>query len=139
MKFDFAMLADAAQVVEGKLYIQGGGLTRITAPSLPWMQPFGLCMRLWPESPSETASGDHPFSVEITDPNGTVTFSAELSVQLVLPDATRDPGEDAAVVIAVTLGGLPVQTYGLHKIKLRLDDAETEVRVAVVPASLPPA
>ena len=134
MKFDFAMLADAAQVVEGKLYVQGGALTRIAAPSLPWLQPFGLCMRLWPEGPDEGGPGDHQFSVEITDPNGNVTFAHELPIQLVRPNLPLAPGEDAAVIIAVTLAGLPVQSYGLHKIAIRLDDARTEVPVTVVPA-----
>jgi hypothetical protein len=39
MELETILLADAASTAEGKLYVHGGGLTRLTPPMLPWLHP----------------------------------------------------------------------------------------------------
>ena len=52
-RVDCFLLADAAQVVNGKLYILGGGWARLTVPSVPDTRPFELAVRVvvpWTET-----------------------------------------------------------------------------------------
>lgn len=40
MILESLLLADNAAAAGGKLYVHGGGITRITPPTLPWVQPL---------------------------------------------------------------------------------------------------
>ena len=133
MRFDFVLLADAAQVLEGKLYIQGGGLTRLTAPTVPWMQPLAICMRL--ESvDDDDLSRDWQFEVAVFGPDENVLAEHRTPIALHRPDMAIAEGEQAGVVLlALTLSGLVVHSYGPHKVRVAIDGAEEELRFAVVP------
>lgn len=53
MEIDFLILADAAQVAEGKLYLMGGGWDRIAVNTLPAMQMVGIAVGIvipWTET-----------------------------------------------------------------------------------------
>lgn len=133
MRFDFAMLADAAQVVEGKLYIHGGALTRITAGALPWTQPIAMGMRLEPDA-DDDLSREFRFRLTVVGPDSDVLAEHETPLSLQRPQA--DPpaeGEPLGVVLGLTLNGLVFRSYGLHRITLGFDGAESELRFAVVP------
>src|SRR5947209_6484755 len=69
VRFDFALLADFAQVAEGKLYIQGGAFTRVNATSLPWVFPLAIAIRLEP-APDDDLAQEWQLELAITGPDG---------------------------------------------------------------------
>ncbi len=69
MEIEYAFLADAAQVSEGKLYVLGGGFNRIWARSFPITHPsmsvvvkINLHHMEWDRP--------HRFEIELWDPDG---------------------------------------------------------------------
>lgn len=134
MRFDFALLADAAQVVEGKLYIQGGGLTRMTATSVPWAQPLAICMRLEPDA-DDDLSREWEFSVAVLGPDDMPITEARVPVTLHRPELVVAEGERPGVLLALTISGLVVRSYGPHRVRLAVDGAEMELSFAVVATS----
>jgi hypothetical protein len=136
VRFDFALLADAAQVVEAKLYVQGGGLTRLTATSVPWMQPLAVCMRLAPD-PDDDLGREWQFEVAVLGPEENAIFAHRTPVTLRRPAIAVAEGEQPSVLLAVTLGALMFHGYGPHRVTLALDGAETELPFVVVPPEAP--
>lgn len=132
MRFDFALLADAAQVVDGKLYVHGGGLTRLNAASLPWVQPLSVCMRLGPDA-HDDLSREWQFEVVVIGPEDNPIFAHRTPIRLQQPAIAIAEGEQPGVLLALTLGALVVHAYGPHRVTLALDGAETELPFAVVP------
>lgn len=131
MRFDFALLADYAQVVDGKLYVQGGGLTRFTAPSVPWMQPVAVCMRLEPAA-NDDLSREWQFGFAVLDPGDAVITEHQTPLTLHRPETEVAEGERRGVLVALTLSGLVIQRYGPHRVRLTIDGAKTELPFAVV-------
>ena len=134
MRFDFALLADAAQVVDGKLYVQGGGLTRLTAASVPWMQPVAVCMRLSPDA-EDDLSREWQFTVVVTGPEQDPIFSHNALLMLHRPPIEAAVGEEPGVLLALTISVLMVRSYGPHRLTLTVDGAQADLRFAVVPAT----
>ena len=58
------LIADAAQVADGKLYILGGGLTAVG----PRPQPMGVAIRI--EVPWDRANVSHEWRIELLDEDG---------------------------------------------------------------------
>jgi hypothetical protein len=58
------MLADAAQEVNGKLYVLGGGWS-VTGPDLP---PMAIAIKL--DVPWSAANEEHQFTLELIDQDG---------------------------------------------------------------------
>ena len=58
------LLADAAQVADGKLYILGGGLTAVG----PRPQPMGVAIRI--EVPWDRANVSHEWRIDLLDEDG---------------------------------------------------------------------
>ncbi len=132
MRFDFALLADYAQVVDAKLYVQGGGLTRLNVPSLPWMQPVAVCMRLEPDDDDDLGR-EWQFGIAVLGPGEVLIAQHETPLTLSRPETEITEGEERGVLVALTLSGLVVQAYGPHRVRLSLDGADTELTFAVVP------
>jgi hypothetical protein len=131
VRFDFALLADYAQVVDGKLYVQGGGLTRLTAPSVPGMQPLAICMRLEP-APNDDLTRERQLGLTVLGPDDALITEHRTPLMLHRPDADVAEGEPLGVLVALMLSGLVVQAYGPHRVRLSVDEAEAELRFAVV-------
>jgi len=131
VRFDFALLADAAEVVGGKLYIHGGGLTRMTAASLPWTQSLSICMRLEPGA-EDDVSRPWQFRVIVVGPDDHPIFEHQTPITLSKPDVDIAPGEAPGVLLALTLSSLVVHHHGPHRVRLAFDGAETELPFAVV-------
>lgn len=124
MKIDTLLLADAATASEGKIYVHGGGLTNITPPFFPWTHPqLAIVFRVVVE-PGDEAE-DHEMVIEILDPEGAAVVP-ELKVPM--PRDSIPPREEEDEVIylmgALTLAGLPLQTVGMHHVRLTVDDSD---------------
>jgi hypothetical protein len=131
MRFDFALLADFAQMIDGKLYVQGGGLTRVTAPTVPFAVPVAIAMRIEPE-PDAQVAGVSELEVSVIGPDGDTIFAHGAPMKLDRPAVTAQEGEKAAIFVALTLSPLVLKGYGPHRVELRFDDARIELNFAVV-------
>lgn len=73
------MLCDYAQVAEGKLYITGGGISRITGPGLP----MGFTVATLVQIPWSQTNRPIPFVLELIDQDGaSVTDHLGLEIRL---------------------------------------------------------
>lgn len=69
MEIDYAFLADAAQVSEGKLYVLGGGFNRLWARGFPVTHPaMSLVIKI--SLHAMECDRSHKFEVELWDPDG---------------------------------------------------------------------
>jgi len=120
------LLADAVSAPpDGKFYIHGGGLTRLTVPAFPFPIPqLGVFVRL--EIEEHEVGRTHEFAFELADPDGDpVGPRAQFTAQLPPPPpGAPDPeeGEQRFVVLALNIGGMNVGRRGLHTFSFRVDD-----------------
>ncbi len=122
------LLADAAEAVNGKLYILGGGWSVIG----PGPTPFAIAMKV--EVPWDQANTRHDFRLELLDSDGRpVPVQQELGAEpkpLVLDgsfEVGRPPGLPAGTpldtVLAVNFpGDLPLQPGSRYEWRLSIND-----------------
>lgn len=92
MQIEYAFLADAAQTAEGKLYVLGGGIDRITTRKFPTTHPFMTLVIKLKLHPSECGR-QHKLDIELWDQDGQRVgpqISGELSRER-QPDAPTQP------------------------------------------------
>lgn len=123
MRLDFAMLADDAAVLGGKFYIHGGGVTRITAPKLPWTHPrLALCLSFKTEHPEELAR-QYTLRLALSDPDGNALAPPEaFGFQGNQPSDGALPGEDTSLFLMVSLSPIIFHKAGVHHIGFVLAD-----------------
>lgn len=122
MELDYALLADAAQVADGKTYVLGGGVTILWRPEYP--APLGVFLvahLTYHRSESDT---DHSLRIQVIDADGNP----------VLPEITGElhvggpaPGVPANVPLGVPViipfPPLPVlQRPGAYSVEILVDD-----------------
>jgi hypothetical protein len=122
MELDTFMLADAATgTPDGKLFIHGGGITRITPPIIPWTQPqlaIVARLRMGPEDWDQ----EHELQLSLLDPDGALIMPpAPVTVEAPQrPDAAE--GEEHYVQLAIGLASPTFAREGLYKVELRLGE-----------------
>lgn len=126
MKVQSFMLADAASALESKLYIHGGGFTRITTGELPFVRQFAFVAQCRVEDGDD---GAQAVGFSLKGPAGTFVVPEHgFNVDLQHHEALA-PGEPLLLNFTVTVNGLLFQEAGVH-------EAELWIQRAVV-ASLP--
>ncbi len=114
------LLADAAQVAEGKLYVLGGGITSIG----PDPQPLAIALLL--SVPWDRANIPHDWRLDLVDEDGR---SVEVGGHPVAvagrfeagrPAGVR-PGTALTVPVAIGFNGLPVQAGRRYRWQLAID------------------
>ncbi len=115
MRLNALLLADAVSAPpDGKFYIHGGGLTRITVPVLPFALPqLGVFIRL--EADPEDLGRTYAFRLVLIDPDGVAVgplpqFEAPLPERMELVE-----GEQQYVVLALNVPGVTFGRSGLHR------------------------
>ena len=120
MRLDVVMLADHAAACDGKLYVNGGGITSFQVPTVPFALPgLGVVLRFrtYPED-----MGEHQFQIEFINPDG---------LQVLPPDPVRvlieSPGdgldaEESFSQLVLAFAGLPILTTGMHTFRISWDD-----------------
>jgi hypothetical protein len=120
------MLADFAQVTDGKLTIVGGGWS-VTGP-MP--VPFAIAMLF--EVPWDRANVKHRFRLDLVDADGHVVFAeTEEGEQPVVIEGEFEagrppglkPGTPLDVPIAINLPGPPVPPGGRYEWRLTVNGA----------------
>src|SRR5918997_296190 len=98
MEIEFLILADAAQVAEGKLYVLGGGWDRIAVNTVPVLQAAGIAVGVvvpWAET-------NTPQTLTLTiedDDGGAVLPPVTVRVEVGRPPGLA-PGADQRVMVA---------------------------------------
>lgn len=125
MRLNALLIADAVSAPpDGKFYIHGGGLTRLTVPAFPFPVPqLGVFVRL--EIEEHEVGEMHEFAFEFTDPDGDpVGPGARFEAQIPPPlpgFPELEEGEQRFVVLALNIGGISVGRRGLHTFAFRVD------------------
>ena len=120
------LLADSAQVADGKLYILGGGWS-VTGPG-----PVPAAIALTIHVPWDQANADHTWRLELVDADGDPVLMAipdgEQPVEMqgefkVGRPADSKPGSRMDVPVAINLpGGHPTPPGGRFEWRLWIDD-----------------
>jgi hypothetical protein len=135
MKLDFFMLADEARVDDqGKLSIQGGGVTHLRAPELPFvLDSLAIVVRFFYEGDEEEKGVPYTLQVLIADPDG-IPFRgliAHLEPSAMKRVPTHE-GEDSTLLVFGKLPELEVEREGRYTISLSLDETPIAERSVVV-------
>jgi len=102
------LLADSAQVADGKLYILGGGLSIIG----PRPQPVAIALRLL--MPWDRANVPHEWLIELLDEDGQPVMAGERPIQVRgrveagRPAGAR-PGTPLGVALAINMAALKLE------------------------------
>lgn len=138
MRLDTVLFADAASAIGGKLYIHGGGITRIEAPTFPWTHPqLAIVVRLEVEDRDrERWAVEAPMlSVALRDPDGKdliETVALPLRGDLPPPSGTEEP---RYLHMVLTAGPLEFAREGVFELELGLGEEPLRtVPLFVVPA-----
>lgn len=124
-----AMLADHAEVAEGKLFINGGGWTVIG----PQACPFAIVMTI--EMPSSSWGVQHTVRWELIDdqgnpviidtPQGMQPFVLQ-GVFGAMPGPEMIGGAPVSVPLAINMGPTPIPPGGRYEFRLELDGERHE-------------
>lgn len=131
------MLADSAQVADGKLFILGGGVSVI--PAGP--QPVALAMII--EIPWDRANIRHNWKIELLDEDGAPVMAGDLPVLVGGEFETGrppglSPGTPLAIPLAINFAALPVEADTTYLWRLAINDTsepEWQRRFTVAPDS----
>jgi hypothetical protein len=128
LRLNALLVADAVSAPpDGKFYIHGGGLTRLTVPIIPFPIPqLGVFVRLEVGEDEDLIGSVHEFRFALTDPDG-VALGVPPKFQAAIPGPPPgapgpEPGEQRFVVLAVNLAGIIVGRTGLHTLEFHVDD-----------------
>jgi hypothetical protein len=114
------MLADAVDTGPGgKLFVHGGGISRIRPPvGYPWTQPQ-LAVLLILEREGEPVGSDHEIQLRIVDANGE-TLGPELPVNFRFPPPVAEEAP-TLVNLSATIAGLTFEAPGIYSVEARVD------------------
>lgn len=115
MQADMFLLADHAQVAEGKLYLAGGGWTRLTVARIPIRRRAALAIALLIDA---SESGErHSFRVDMQTPGDRVT----LGEGQFEGEAFEGPSESFLIAINTDLA---IEAEGQYEFILSVDSDE---------------
>ncbi|HEY8447842.1 MAG TPA: hypothetical protein VIL01_12120 [Thermomicrobiales bacterium] len=120
-RVDCFLLADAAQVVGGKLYILGGGWERLTVPELPLTRGFEIAVRVivpWIET-----NRPLQFTVQLENEDGVPLLDppARPVVTVGRPVHLRE-GSEQGVPFVLKISNVELKETGRHVFTLRYED-----------------
>lgn len=128
------MLADHAEALNGKLYINGGGWTNLWAPDMPVNFSLAIILHV----PWDQANTKHDLLIELLDGNGDrFEFNGQSVVipqqfEVGRPPGTK-PGSSLDTPISWTFNGLQLPADG-YEFKLSIDGEPIASRPFVVAA-----
>lgn len=116
------LLADSAQVADGRLFILGGGLTAVG----PRPQPMGVALRL--EVPWDRANVPHQWRIDLLDEDGHPVMLRDKPLvvhgrfEAGRPTGLR-PGTPLSVPLAINFPAVPVEPGKSYTWQLSIDEA----------------
>ena len=125
MKIDYAILADAAQAVGGKIFILGGGWNVFRSPSFP--APVQLALAIGIGFTSNEIGGKHPLKIVIADEAG-VPVVPELNGQIETGQPAPDLPQTLPVKVPVVWNvSLNVPRPGKYGIVITAGSSQAEL------------
>ena len=97
-EIDYLILSDHAEVVNGKMYLMGGGWSRFQPPGYPAVMKYGIALAL--RVPYLDAERSHHLTVRIVDADGADVVKVEADVETGRPPGMQ--GEDQFVPFAIS-------------------------------------
>jgi Family of unknown function (DUF6941) len=139
VELEYALLADAAQVSEGKTFILGGGVTILWRPQFP--APLGVVLVAQLTYHRSEADTEHALKVQVIDADGNAILpeiQAELHVGGPAPGIP--PNVPLGVPIIITFPPLPVlQRAGAYSVEILIDNRHVKsLSFAVAHSPAPP-
>jgi hypothetical protein len=119
-EIEYAFLADAAEVQPGsKFYVLGGGITRLSGPSLPFVHPH-LSLVVGLRLTSVERNREHELGFVVTAPDGAEVANATGRV------VSHGPADasDVVLTIAVDLWNMTLNVAGEHAVRITVDGSE---------------
>ena len=117
------MLADAAAVLDGKLYIHGGGWDQLASPRLPFTVP-NVALVLVIEHEWDETHTDMELQVQIYDEDGKPTrFGAIGTIRVGRPIMAK-PGAPVSNPLVLTFPNLTVQRTGRYIFRVQVNGEE---------------
>jgi hypothetical protein len=134
-RVDCFLLADAAQVANGKLFILGGGWARLTAESLPVTRAYELAVRVivpWTETNRKLS-----FELQLVDEDGKHLLdpSVRADISVGRPVQLKE-GTDQVVPLTLRLPSVRLEREGRYAFTLSFEGSEM-ARVAFDLAAKP--
>ena len=127
---EWLILADAAEVVGGKLYLMGGGWDRLTVNSQPAKKNLAVALAL--RVPWHETNRQHAFQIDMTDEDGAQVVSVNGATEVGRP-AGIPAGQPQLAQFVVNFDAT-FEKLGTYVITARVNDSqERAVRFNIVP------
>ena len=127
---EWLILADAAEVVGGKLYLMGGGWDRLTVNSQPAKKNLAVALAL--RVPWHETNRQHAFRIDMTDEDGKQIVSINGATEVGRP-AGIPAGQPQLAQLVVNFDAT-FEKLGTYVITARVNDSqERSVRFNIVP------
>jgi hypothetical protein len=130
MRLDTFLLADAVSAPpDGKIYVQGGGISGITLSSTPAQIERLMLLARWEITEESDFLENHFLEVALIDPDGGYALPPQ-SFQTAgaipddegPPDVSESKEEEKYFVLVLSLGGTTLTRGGPHRLRLKVDD-----------------
>jgi hypothetical protein len=123
-------LAEAASAPpDGKLYIHGGGFTRIDAPAIPWALPQVAVVLRFDMRPEDFEAA-YEIELLISDPTGESVVQNRFPVPIQTPTKPLE-GEEQYLQLILSFGPLVFLRVGIFTVEVKLNGAS--IRSASLP------
>lgn len=120
-RLDALVLCDFAQVRDGLLFVQSGGLTRLAAAQLP--ATFNCHVGVLVFLPPDEATSAHSVIMRIKHaPSASVVATVKVEVHAVTTATGLEPGEGRLVPVAIPLSTVTFRAEGEHDLQVSVDD-----------------
>ena len=131
------ILCDFAQIREGLLFVQSGGLTRLASPSFP--AKFSCCVATLVWLPPTEAVAAHKMVMKVKSAaTATLTATVEVALHESAAPAGLQPGEGRQIPIVTPLGAVTFPAPGEYDLQVEVDEqfaGDISFRVVQLPAS----
>ena len=138
MEVEFLILADAAQAVNGKLYMLGGGWSTLHASALPFAHQVGVAVGV--RVPWQETNQVHRLEIALVTADGdSLIPPLQGELEMGRPPGLR-PGSDQTVVMAVN-ANLKFERAGRYEVQVRVQEqlVKTVTFDVAPPPKAPPA
>ena len=130
------ILCDFAQIREGLLFVQSGGLTRLVAQTFPAKFACHVATLVW--LPPDEAGTAHEMVMKVKAAStAKLTATVKVALHETAPPVGLQPGEGRQVPIVVPLAAVSFPSPGEYDLQVEVDDqfaGDISFRVAERPA-----
>jgi hypothetical protein len=134
MRLDTFLLADAVAAHNRKLFVHGGGISRVDVPEFPFTQTqIGLLVRFSFEA-GDAIGEEHAFGLRFLKPDGSELHPLIETPVAVSAERKHVDGEEVHLNLAIQAGPIEFENPGIYRVEIYLD--KELVRSAALPVTL---